>query len=122
MTNDELFHQVASFKGVAQSHQLDFAAGVRNLHARLQKAIAEAADEVLTLQRNGRSFKYYLSLRCNFYKPSEPDMVTDDPCVFNSGTCTLLPSSPIKTQMEINYISILQAVENFETKGSGKFD
>lgn len=119
--DDDVFDQVANFKGVAQSYQLNFAPGIRNLHARLQTAVREAADRLLTMQRTGRSVKYYLSLRCNFYKPSDPDTVTDDPCAFNSGTSTLLPSSSIKTQMEINYISILQAVENFERNGSGKF-
>ena len=115
-----MFEQIASFKGVAQSYQLNFAPGIRNLHARLETAVREAADRMLTIQRSGRSVKYYLSLRCNFYKPADLDTVTDNPCTFNSGTATLLPSSSIKTQMEINYISILQAVENFERNGSGK--
>ena len=119
--DDDIFEQVASFKGVAQSYKLEFAPGIRNLHARLETAVREAADRLLTVQRTGRSVKYYLSLRCNFYKPSEPDTVTDEPCSFNSGTTTLLPTSSIKTQMEINYISILQAVENFEKNGSGMF-
>ena len=118
--DDDIFEQVASFKGVAQSYKLDFAPGIRNLHARLETAVREAADRVLSIQRAGRSVKYYLSLPCNFYNPSDPDTVTDEPCVFNSGTTTLLPSSSIKTQMDINYISILQAVENFERNGSGK--
>ena len=109
-----------SFKGVAQSYQLNFAPGIRNLHARLETAVREAADRLLTIQRTGRSVKYYLSLRANFYKPTDPNTVTNEPCTFNSGTTTLLPSSSIKTQMEINYISILQAVENFEQNGSGK--
>ena len=117
--DDDILEQVASFKGVAQSYQLNFAPGIRNLHARLETAVREAADRLLTVQRTGRSVKYYLSLRCNFYKPSEPDTVTDEPCSFNSGTTTLLPASSIKTQMEINYISILQAVEHFEKNGSG---
>ena len=118
--DDDIFEQVASFKGVAKRYKLDFAPGIRNLHARLQTAVREAADRLISIQRVGRSIKYYLSLRCNFYKPADPDTVTDEPCVFNSGTSTLLPSSSIKTQMEINYISILQAVENFERNGSGK--
>ena len=79
----------------------------------------EAADQLLSLQRTGRSLKYYVSLRCKFYKPTEPDTITEDPCVFNSESCTLLPSSSIKMQMEINYISTMQAVENYEANGSG---
>ena len=118
--DDDVFEQVQSFKGVAQSYQLNFASGIRNLHARLETAVREAADRLLTIQRTGRSVKYYLSLRANFYKPTDPNAVTNEPCTFNSGTTTQLPSSSIKTQMEINYISILQAVENFERNGSGK--
>ena len=74
----------------------------------MEVAVCAAAEQLTRLQRNGRSMKYYLSLQCNFYKPSDPDTVTDEPCVFNSGTSTLLASSSIKTQMEINYISIRQ--------------
>lgn len=118
--DDVSFEHVQSFKGVAQSYEFNFAPGIRNLHPRMEAAVRAAAEQLTTLQRNGRSMKYYLSLRCNFYKPSDPDTVTDEPCAFNSGTSTLLPSSSIKTQMEINYISILQAVENFERNGSGK--
>ena len=118
--DDITFEHVRSFKGVAQSYELNFASGIRNLHPRMEVAVRAAAEQLTTLQRNGRSMKYYLSLRCNFYKPADPDTVTDEPCSINSGTSTLLPSSSIKTQMEINYISILQAVEKFERNGSGK--
>ena len=108
-----------SFKGVAQSYELNFAPGIRNLHARLERAVREAANKLTSLQRSGRSLKLYISLRCNFYKSAEPGKITHERCVFNSGTSTLLPSSSI-TDTEINYISILQAVENFERNGSGK--
>ena len=117
--DDLSFEHVRSFKGVAQSYELNFASGIRNLHPRMEAAVCAAAEQLTKLQRNGRSMKYYLSLRCNFYKPSDPDTITDEPCSFNSGTSTLLPTSSIKTQMEINYISILQAVEDFEKNGSG---
>ena len=66
--DDDVFEQVASFKGVAQSYKLHFAPGIRNLHARLETAVREAANRVLSIQRAGRSVKYYLSLSCNFYK------------------------------------------------------
>ena len=118
--DDDSFEQVNSFKGVAKSFRLDFAPGIRNLHARFEHAVVEAANELTSLQRSGRSLKYYLSLRCNFYKPTDPDTTTDTPCVFNSETCTLLPSTSIKTQFEIHYNGIMHGVENYETNGSGK--
>ena len=108
-----------SFKGVARSYRLNFAPGIRNLFGRLQTAITEASNQLVSVQREGRSVKYYISLRCQFYKPTEPDVVTDIPCVFNSETCNLMPLSSIKKQMEINYLNITHAVENFENKGSG---
>ena len=120
--DDETFEQVSSFKGVAKTFRLDFAPGIRNLHSRFQRAVVEASDQLLSLQRTGRSMKYYLTLRCKFYKPTDPDTITEDPCIFNSETSTLLPSSTIRTQMEINYINVLQAVENYETNGSGKLN
>ena len=84
--DDDVFEQVASFKGVAQSYKLHFAPGIRNLHARLETAVREATDRLLTIQRTGRSVKYYLSLRANFYNPTDPNAVTKEPCTFNSGT------------------------------------
>ena len=118
--DDETFEQVSSFKGVAKSFKLNFAPGIRNLHERFQRAIIEAGNELTTQQRTGRALKYYLTLRCHFYKPTDPDTTTDDPCIFNSETCTLLPSTSIKSHIEINCINIMQAVENYETNGSGK--
>ena len=63
------------------------------------------------IRRFDRNTKYYLSLRCRFYKPTNPDVVTDPPAVFNSETCTLLPTSNIKYQIEIGYLSIMQQVD-----------
>ena len=117
--DDEEFGVMNSFKGVARSYRLNFAPGIRNLFGRLQTAITEASNQLVSVQREGRSVKYYISLRCQFYKPTEPDVVTDIPCVFNSETCNLMPLSSIKKQMEINYLNITHAVENFENKGSG---
>ena len=118
--DDDSFNQVSSFKGVAKSYRLNFAPGIRNLHSRFEHAVIEAANDLTSLQRGGRSVKYYLSLRCNFYKPTDPDTTTDTPPIFNSETCTLLPSTSIKSQFEIHYNSIMHGVENYETNGSGK--
>ena len=119
--DQEEFEEMNSFKGVAQSYRLNFAPGIRNLFVRLQRGIMEASNQLVSIQRDGRSVKYYLSLRCQFYKPTEPDIVTDVPCVFNSETCNLMALSSVKKQMEINYLNITHAVENFESKGSGKY-
>ena len=58
-------------------------------------------------------------MHCTFYKPVDPDVVTDPPVVFRSGTTKLLPTSNTKDQMEINYQNIIQAIENYENNGSG---
>ena len=47
--DDDMFNQLASFKGVAQSYQLNFAPGIRNLHACLETAVCEAAKKLDTL-------------------------------------------------------------------------
>ena len=49
--DDDMFDQVASFKGAAQSYQLNFAPGIRNLHAHLETAVCEGANRLTTLQR-----------------------------------------------------------------------
>ena len=106
-------------RGFAKVYRLQFAKGIRNLFPRLQQAMAEASDQLFTIQRNSESVKYYISLHCTFYKPTDPDCVTDPPVVFNSGNSVLLAGSNIKDQMEINYDNLLQSVENYETNGSG---
>ena len=116
--DEEDFSQVKSALG-AKVYRLKFAPGIRNLHLRLQRAIMEAADQLLTIQRSNRNVKYYVALHCTFYKPAEPNIVTDPPVTFHSGTWVLLPSSIIKDQMEMNYKNIVQAIENYETNGSG---
>ena len=116
--DEEDFSQVKSALG-AKVYRLKFAPGIRNLHLRLQRAMVEAADQLLTIQKSNRNIKYYVSLHCTFYKPTDPDIVTDPPVVFNSGAIVLLPSSIIKEQMEMNYQNILQAIENYENNGSG---
>ena len=105
--------------GIAKVYRLKFGKGIRNLFPRLQQATAEASDQLLTIQRSSKNVKYYISLRCNFYKPTDPDCVTDPPVIFNSGNSILLGGSNIKDQMEINYDNLLQSVENYETNGSG---
>ena len=103
----------------AKVYRLKFAPGIRNLYLRLQRAIMEASDQLFTIQKSNRNIKYYVSLQCTFYKPTDPGIVTDPPVTFNSGTTILLPTSTIKEQMEINYQNIIQAIENYETNGSG---
>ena len=43
--DEDMFNQLASFKGVAQSYQLKFAPGIRNLLARLETAVGKAAKK-----------------------------------------------------------------------------
>ena len=105
--------------GVAKVYRLTFAKGIRNLHPRLQRAMDEASDELFTLQRNNEMVRYYVSLYCTFYKPTDPDSITDPPVVFNSGRSSLLATSNINGEMEINYENILHSIEQYERNGSG---
>ena len=107
---DEFHEEASTLRGVAKILRLEFATGIRNLHQRYQNAVVLAGEELKSIQRDDRSVKYYISLQCNFYKPTDPDTITNPPCVFNSETCTLLPSTSITTQMEINYHNILRQV------------
>ena len=109
----------SALNGFAKTYRLHFAAGIRNLFPRLQQAMAEASDQLFTIQRSNTNVKYYISIHCLFYKPTDPDCVTDPPAVFTSGTSTLLAGSNMKEQMEINYENLLQSIELYETNGSG---
>ena len=113
----EFTERHSAFRGFAKSERLCFAPGIRKLHDRLGRAISEATDRVIALQRKDHSLKYNLSLRCHFYKPTDPDTTTDDPVVLNSESCTLLPSTDLKRQMEINYQNILHSIETYEKNG-----
>ena len=95
--------------------RLHFAPGIRNLFPRLQVAATLAADRLEKLQQEGKSLKYFVSLHCNFYKTTDPDVVTSPPVVFNSGACTMLPVSNIQTQLEIIYVNLLNKVNLFLT-------
>ena len=117
--DEEEFSMMSALNGVAKTYQLKFAPDVTNLHPRLTKAMMEASDQLFTIQRSNTNIKYYVSLHCTFYKPTDPDILTVPPVVFNSETSILLPSSNIEDQMKINYHNILQAIENYERNGSG---
>ena len=117
--DEEVFTLIKSaLFGVAKTYRLQFANGVTNLHPRLERAMAEASDQLFTLQRNNEYVKYYISLCCVFVQSAE-DEQTDPPPVFNSGSSILNPGSDIKEQMKIIYENILQSVEEYEKNGSG---
>ena len=111
--------QRSALSGIAKIYRLSFAKGIRNLFPRLEKAMKEASDQLFTIQRNNENVKYYISLRCLYYKPTDPDVVTDPPVVFNSGTSLLLAGSNVEEQMKINYDNLKHSVEDYETNGSG---
>ena len=109
----------SALRGSSKVYRLKFARGIRNLDQRLQIAMAEASDQLFTIQRSNLNVKYYISLHCTFYKAADPDTVTDPPVVFNSGPMILLPSSIIKDQMLIIAQNIQQAIDDYESNGSG---
>ena len=120
--DEESFEEVESvFDNVARVLRLNFASGIRNLHTRFGRAIIEAGETLQSLQRSDHSLRYFVSLRCRFYKPTDPDTITEIPPVFNSESCTLLPVTNIQTQMEVNYNNILHAVEGYERNGKELF-
>ena len=102
--------QSSALEGAAKLFRLDYATGIRNLFPRLQTGIEIASDQLQRVQREGKSTKYFISLHCNFYKVTDPDVVTTPPVVFNSGSCTMLPASTVQIQLEIMYRNLLNKV------------
>ena len=109
----EFTEESSAFEGASKLFRLDFAPGIKHLFERLQKAAILAADQIESLRRKEHSLKYFVSLHANFYKVSDPDVVTNPPVVFNSGSCTLLAGSVVTTQVEIIYNNLLNKVTIF---------
>ena len=53
-----------------------------------------------------------------FYKATDPDVTTDPPIVFNSGSSMLLAGSNVKEQMEIKTRNLIQSIETYQENGS----
>ena len=117
--DEEEFSMTSALNGTVKTYRLKFVPDVTNLDVRLTKAMMEASDQLFTIQRSNTNIKYYVSLHCTFYKPTDPDTLTIPPVVLNSETSILFPSSNIEHQMKINHHNILQAIENYEKNGSG---
>ena len=109
----------STLSGFAKVYRLNFGKGIRNLFPRLQKAMEEAYDQLFTIQRSNENVKYYISLHCLFYKPTDPDCVTDPAVVLNSECSILLAGSNLEDQMKVNYDNLIHSIDNYETNGSG---
>ncbi len=117
--DDEVYSLIQSLLGDASKlYRLKFAKGIRNLFSRLEKALAEASDQLFTIQRKNETVKYFISLHCMFYKATDPDVTTDPPIVFNSGSSMLLAGSNVKEQMEIKTRNLIQSIETYQENGS----
>ena len=116
---DEFILEKSALRGVAEMYKLNFSEDETELFPRLQEGMRVAYRKLTTIQRDDKNIKYYISLKCRFYKPTDPDVITDPPVVFNSETCSLLPTSNIKEEIEINYLNIDQQVSKYVCQGSG---
>jgi len=108
----------SALKSVAKTYELEFATSEDDMLDRFQQSLV-AVYHHLKAMRHEANFKYYISLKCSFYKPVEPDVVTDPPVVFNSETIKLLPSSDIREEIEVVYLNIIHQIETFQENGSG---
>ena len=103
--DDDFCEEKSALKGVVRVYSLEFCKNSNNLYPRIKKAFENAYNSIKKLQRDEKNMKYILSLKCNFYKPTQPGVITDPPVVFNSETCSLLSSSDLDYQ-NINFNSL----------------
>ena len=69
-------------------------------------------------KREGRLFKWYLTLEVTFRKIKNPNIVTDPPVYFKTHSVLLYmgdTSDTLQTKMKV----LVEKIENYETTGSG---
>ena len=121
VSEDEDYFSIthSTHQGVAEMYQLNFSDDETELIPRLQDGMRAAYDKLTDIQRSDKNVKYYVSLKCRFYKPTDSGIITDPPIVFNSETCSLLPTSNMRRQIEIIYQNIIDQMLGYEGNTSG---
>ena len=116
--DDELLLQKSTLRGVAKMYKLKFDSSKDHLHSRLGSMML-THDQLKVLQRADKNVKYYVSLKCRFFQPTDPSVITDPPVVLNSESCSLLPSINIQEQIEVIYLNIEHQIGAYQALGSG---
>ena len=97
---------------------MEFGKSEEDVLDRFQESLKIVCQKLKDIQHDA-DFKFYITLKCSFFKPTDPDVVTDPPVVFNSETCRLLAATDIVEQGEVIYSNITHQIETYQENGSG---
>ena len=81
----------------------------------LSKSVQEVAEFLKSIHK---TVKYYISLKVNFCKSTDPTNITDHSVVFNSESFTNLEGDELVANSEISYNQILKQIDTYECNGS----
>ena len=115
----QLYSHQQALGGVVRIERIDFANHTLRLLDRLIQALQQVQERMAIEQENTRPFKTYISLKVNFYKAANPDVITEPTPCFNSEPSVVYASSDLSSIMDVIQSNIMQQINNYERNGSG---
>ena len=108
----------SAIRNVYKSFRFQFGNSGEHLLERLRTAAIRAVP-LLREAAEEETLKTYLSITCDFYKASDPSVITDPPATFNSAPFVIFPSTDIEQVVESFLAQLLSEIEAYEKNGSG---
>ena len=66
-----------------------------------------------------KGMKWNLALKAIMYKPTDPDVVTDPPAVFNTDMVLGLIGSNYEDELKAAYENVIEQIDEYQRNGSG---
>ena len=66
-----------------------------------------------------KGMKWNVSLKAIMYKPTDPDVVTDPPAVFNTDMVVGLIGSDYEEELKAAFEKVMQQIDEYQRNGSG---
>ena len=86
---------------------------------RLERALNEAFVVISMEKEKGVPLKVYASLKLNFYKAANPDIVTEPSICFNTHPAEIYALTDVREITENMYTSFKNQINTYEGCGSG---
>ena len=108
------FHKDA-FGKVYQIYRLTFLRNPLNLLERLESAVNEAFVLISIQKENAIPLKVYASLKLNFYKAENPDVVTDPTICFNTHPNIIYATTDVRDITQKMYANLVDQIDSYES-------
>ena len=115
----QFYNHQQALGGVVRIERIDFAHHSLDLLGRLFQALQQVQERITIEQENTRPFKTYISLKVNFYKAANPNVITEPTPCFNSEPSVVYAASDVSRIMDVIQSNIMQQIDNYEKNGSG---